>query len=394
MFEFELVFDVLLLIVLARLLGELFERYSLPRVIGELLAGIILGPSILGIVEPCRELEALAIVGVIFFMMSAGLEIDLDRLVRRFKSGFIVALSGVVVPFTLGMLVGHVHGLEFVQSFAIGTCLSITAIGLSIRVLMDLRMLRTRLGLTVVNAAVVDDVIGLILMSTTFSLAIAEEITLMHSIVPMITGTIFIVSTFILGMAISRKKKLKLLLAKYLGFGHKSSSFRLAIAIALAFLLSLLARLASLHEIVGAFIAGMILRNILSEDAEKEIFDFTFAFFALLFFAYIGIKTDVRSIFMISEIAIAIVVAAFIGKILGGFIGASLSGLTPRESIIVGIAMNSRAAVELAIATAFYAIEIFTLELFSAIVLMAAITSITTPFILKLAIKTLLVKRH
>ncbi|RLG87259.1 MAG: hypothetical protein DRO15_05130 [Thermoprotei archaeon] len=391
--EYELLLNILLLIVLAKLLGELFDRISLPRVMGELIAGLILGPSFLGIIDPHGGIEILAIIGVVFFMMSAGLEIDLNRFVRHFREGLVVALSGVIIPLSLGLLIGYIHGLDSIQAFAIGTCLSITAIGLSVRVLMDLRMLRSRLGLTTVNAAVVDDVIGLVLMSLAFSLAIGER-SFSHAIILLLLSSLtFIAIAFLLGITITRKRRLRLRLAKYLGMGIKSSSLRLAIAIALAFLLSFTARLASLHEIVGAFIAGMILRNILSEEAEKEIYDFTFAFFALLFFTYVGISTDIRSIMLISEIAISIILFAFIGKLLGGLIGALISRLSLREAVIVGIAMNGRGAVELAIATAFYSMNIFTTEIFSALVLMATITSIATPLLLKIAVKILVLER-
>ena len=391
--EYELLLDMMLLIVLAKLLGELFDRISLPKVMGELIAGLILGPSFLGVIDPRGGIEILAIVGVIFFMMSAGLEIDLNRFVRHFREGLVVALSRVAIPLSFGLLMDYMHGLDSIQAFAIGTCLSITAIGLSVRVLMDLRILRSRVGLVTVNAAVVDDVIGLILMSLAFSLAIGER-SFSHAVIPLLLSSLtFIILTFFLGIAITKRKRLRLRLAKYLGMGIKSSSLRLAIAIALAFLLSLSAKLASLHEIVGAFIAGMILRNILSEEAEKEIYDFTFAFFALLFFTYVGVNTDIKSIIMISEIAISIVLFAFIGKLLGGLIGAVISRLSIREAIVVGIAMNGRGAVELAIATAFYSMNIFTVEIFSALVLMATVTSITTPILLKIAVKALILGR-
>jgi len=259
---------------------------------------------------------------------------------------------------------------------------------------MDLRLLRTRPGLVIINAAVVDDVIGLILMSIAFSLAIEEEALPIHSLAMLTMRSMtFIVVTFLFGLMLVRRKRLRLKIAKYLGLGIKSSSLRLAIAIFLALLFSLFARMVALHEIVGAFIAGMILRNILSEEAEREIYDFTFAFFALLFFAYLGVKTDLQCIITVSEIAMMIIAFAFIGKILGGFIGALISRLTMHEALVVGIAMNSRAAVELAIASAFYSLGIFTIELFSAIVLMATITSITTPFFLKAVTKVLLIRR-
>jgi len=384
--------EVLLLLVVAKLLGELFERFSLPRVIGELFAGILLGPSVLGLVTPSAELETLAMFGVIFFMFSAGLEVNMRNLIRRFREGLIVALSGVVTPFSLGMLLGYRYSLDFVESFALATCLSITAIGLSVRVLMDLRILTTRIGLTVVNAAVDDDVIGLILMSMAFALAL-EEVGLHGVLFTTATAVTFLFLGFALGMAITKSVKLRLRFGRLLRLHTRNPSLKLAIAIMFAFTFGYLARLSGLHEIVGVFIAGMILNVLLGESAEREIMDFTFAFFALLFFAYVGVKTDLRSLGSVTGFALELIAMAFTGKILGGTIGSILAGLKPREALVVGIAMNSRAAVELAIASAFHSLGIFSSEVFSAVVMMAAVTSITTPLIMRGAVKALGIRR-
>ena len=376
-------FQILLLLVLAKALGRAFDLLSLPRVVGELLAGIILGPSLLNLITPREELEVLAILGVVFFMMSAGLEIDLGRFIKYWRQGFIIAVMGVVIPFTLGYCIGIAYGLDPIQCFSLGTALSITAIGLSVRVLMDLKMLRTRVGLAVINAAIDDDVIGLILMSVAFSLAIEGSVAFHVTAFSVLSSALFIGSGFLVTKYVCTHLRVRLFVDKY----FRSPTSQLVLAISLAFLFGLLARVASLHEIIGVFIAGMLLRGLLSWKVEGEIFDFTFAFFALLFFSYIGIKTDLRVITQISDLILAVIVAAFVGKILGGFLGAKISRFTNGEALIVGIAMNSRAAVELAIASAFYSLGIFTLELFSAVVLMAAVTSITTPILLKLVAK-------
>ncbi len=378
MVDYTPLLEVLLLIVLAKVLGEVFSRISLPRVIGELLAGIILGPSILAVVAPTEELEILSTIGVVFFMLSAGLEIDLERLMKHFREGLLVAVFGVAVPFLLGFILGYLYGYGLVTSFCLGTCLSITAIGLSIRTLMDLNMLNTRVGLTIVNAAVDDDVIGLVLMSIATALAIEEEAVSYHRVVTSaITAVAFIIASFMIVHYLGTR--LRSVVSRY----FRATSSKLVLAISLALLFGLVARASSLHEIIGVFIAGMLLRNVLGKEVEKEILDFTLAFFALLFFSYIGVKTDIGSILEITEVAIALIAFAFIGKIIGGVIGGTLSGLSLPEALVVGIAMNSRAAVELAIANMLYTVGVLSLELFSAIVLMAAVTSIATPLMLK-----------
>lgn len=248
---------------------------------------------------------------------------------------------------------------------------------------MDLKILRTRVGLAIVNAAVDDDVIGLVLMSVSFALAIKGMILHEAVFMPLFSSIAFITFDFVISRYVSKHTEIRLIVDRYL----KSTSSRLALAITLAFAFGLLAKIASLHEIIGVFIAGMLLRGLLTWKVESEIFDFTFAFFALLFFSYVGVKTDLRIIAMSSDLVLAILIAAFVGKILGGFIGAKISKFSNGEALIVGVTMNGRAAVELAIANAYYALGVFTAELFSAIVLMATVTSLTTPLLLRLVVK-------
>ncbi|RLG82940.1 MAG: hypothetical protein DRO39_08990 [Thermoprotei archaeon] len=390
--EESILLEILLIVVAAKALGELFDRFSMPRVIGELVAGILLGPSALGLVRPSPELEALAMVGVVFFMFSAGLEVNLRSLMRRFREGLLVALAGVAVPFTMGMALGYRHSLDLAQSFALATCLSITAIGLSVRVLMDLHMLTTRVGLTIVNAAVDDDVIGLVLMSAAFALAL-EEVEFHNVALAMVTAIAFLAAGFALGIAITRSVRARLRFGRLLGLHTRNPSLKLGIAIAFALLFGYLARVSGLHEIVGVFIAGMILNVLLGESAEREIIDFTFAFFALLFFAYIGVKTDLRALAGATWFTAELLVAAFAGKIIGGALGSLAAGLSPREAVVVGIAMNSRAAVELAIAGTFYSLGVFTPEIFTAVVIMAAVTSVATPVMMRGAVRLLGLRR-
>ncbi len=382
MVEDELFLEILLLLVLAKVFGDLFSKKSLPRVTGELLAGVLLGPSLLGIVEPKEELELLSFVGLVFFMLSTGLEVDFDRLMRSLRGGIIVAFSGVIFPFTLGYLIGIVYGFGHVASFGLGVCLSITAIGLSVRTLVDLGMLNTRVGLTIVNAAVVDDVIGLVLMVVAFSLA-KTEVSHCAIALPLVCGASFVVASFALVRYVSRSIMLRAFIAKKI----RSDRSRITLAVSLALLFGLLARASYLHEIVGVFIAGMLLRNMLSEGTEKEILDFTFAFFAMFFFAYVGVKTNFRVLTYISDLALAVLAAAIVGKVVGGFIGAKAIGFRGRDAVFIGCAMNARAAVELAIADAFYLLGIFSLEAFVAVVFMASVTSVMTPIMLKAVAK-------
>lgn len=388
LFVEEVLLEILLIIVLAKILGEAFERLSMPPVMGELAAGLVLGPSLLGLIAPSSELELLALIGSMFFMFSAGLEVNLKLLLRMFRRGLVIAFSGALTPFLLGILVGYRYSLTLLESLALATCLSITAIGLSVRVFMDLRLLSTKVGISVVNAAIVDDVIGLILMSTVFTLAF-EELEHYNALIALSASSAFLIVSFLLGAYIHRSVRSRIRFGKVLLMHTRKSSTKLAVAIAFTVLFGLLARLCGLHEIVGVFIAGMMLRTILGEELEREIIDFTLAFFALFFFAYLGVLTDLRTLAEVSWFAAEVVAVAFAGKIIGGLVGGLVTGLSPRESLVVGIAMNNRGAVELVIANAFYALGVIMAETLTAIVVMAAVTTLTTPLILKYVVSLL-----
>ncbi len=363
-------------------MGELVNRAKLPRVLGELLAGIIVGPSLLGLVSGNSELEALALLGMVFFMFSAGLEVELDKFIHALKGGLLVAVCGVVVPFTLGYLVGTAFGLDFVQCFCLGTCLSITAIGLSIRVLMDLGVLTTRPGMMVVDAAVIDDIIGLALLVVALSLAEAGTIDAQAVLWIGVSVVAFVFSCIIVSRALQYVYR-AFSKCKSLREGHAL----LSTVIITMLVFGLLAKFFGLHEVLGVFIGGMLLRSVIREDVRHEILDFTFAFFALLFFAYVGVMVDLRVLATSLDLAAAVIGAAIAGKVIGGFVGAIASGLSAKESLMIGVAMNARAAVELSIATILYTMGVFGQELFSAVVLMAAATSLLTPILLRLVVK-------
>ncbi|MCD6370469.1 MAG: cation:proton antiporter [Thermoplasmata archaeon] len=392
---FAFVFTVLLL-SFAIIMGNRFERIRQPAVVGNIIGGMLVGPvlilflslflpytqsvvSFLSVEYADKYMEVLIDFSVVILMFGAGLEVDLKALRHAGKRAILIALCGVVFPFFFGYLIGESFSLSLLASLYIGAALSITAVALSVTTLMQLGVLQKDYGIAIVGAAVVDDIIG------TFILTILLGMERYGSIPPAgeLIYTILIAFGFVfagiyLGPFVARYV--------FQRVGRFTSEERLGISLIFIFVFAILADIAGLHAMIGAFIAGMTVREVLTRQEMDIISRWSFGFFGPLFFAWVGFSVtfsgEVISIFLP-----LMVLAAFAGKIIGGFVGAKLSGLNTKSSFIVGIGMNARAAVELVVAQVALEGNIITRDVFSAIVIMAIITALSTPIMLRYAVK-------
>ncbi len=193
-----------LILIVARVLGELFARFGIPSVLGELFAGVLLGSSILGLIEPNEVLKVLAEIGIILLLFEVGLETDFDRLKDAGTKSLVVAILGVVLPFGFGVtLAYYAFGLAFDISLFIGGTLTATSIGITLRVLRDIHMENTNIAQIVIGAAVIDDIIGIILLVFIYDFSIAKEVSFEHTlnVAGMIIG--FLILAPILAKALS-----------------------------------------------------------------------------------------------------------------------------------------------------------------------------------------------
>jgi Kef-type K+ transport system membrane component KefB len=386
---------VFLLVGLAVYLGHVAYRMRQPRIIGEILAGIILGPLFLFLASylfheghkihlflsstyASEKMVSLVDFAGIMIMFGAGLETDLSALFASAKHGLWTALGGVVFPFSLGFIVGkYLLHLGLLGSLYIGAAVSITAVALSVATLIQLKKLSTKVGMTIVVAAVLDDIIGVMILSVIMNITRGEgTFSLRHIVIMVLVAAVFVAVSVLLGHFGKRVRK-------YFRLLMKSPQQRFSVFVLFVILFAILSHFAGLHLVIGAFLAGLIVGPFLKHSEKENFSNWIWGFFSPLFFAWIGFSVQFSAAAFGLPLLL-IVVAAFLGKIIGAGGGALISGLRPVESLAVGFGMNGRAAVELIIAEIALRNAVINRSIFSAIVFMAILSSITTPLLMRM----------
>ncbi len=373
----DILLQILLLIALAKLLGEVMEQAGYSSLIGEIAAGILLGPSILGFVTPNDTLGLFSDIGIIALLFISGAELNPKAFSESGRTALSTALAGVAVPFAGGILLGSAFGMTLAEQLFIGTALSITSIGVSVRTLIDLKKLSTRLGATIVGAAVIDDVIGIFLLAMISTVGAQQQFSTGAFILTVGAGIAFLV----LFTGIGKK-----VLPGFFDLARKTKTHEMlySITIIIAILSAYLSHLAGLHYGIGAFFAGLILGGRIRNDRSlfDSLNDFAFGFFVTFFFAYIGVLFDLSGNLLITSFTVLIIIVALAGKILGGFIG-SVGSFTKMEALIIGIGMSPRGGIELIVANVALTAGIIGAELFSSVVIVVIVTIILTPIAMK-----------
>ncbi|MDE2510976.1 MAG: cation:proton antiporter [Elusimicrobia bacterium] len=396
----QLMTSLLFLLVTARVAGELAERLRQPAMIGEIAAGILLGPSLLGWVAMSPELKGIADLGVFLLVLLAGMEIDFDELRRAFSGrGTWVAAVGFFLPLVLGAGVGAAFGKDATRCLFLGLCVAITALPVSVRILMDLKRLESDVGRRIVSAAVANDVCSMLILGIVLNvkdgstgwLALAGGVAL--SLVKAAAFLAAVVAAHRLvrygtGFAPVSRRLLDRLLAALKG---KETLFAFAILFVLIF--ASLSESIGLHGVIGAFFGSALLgREFLGhehfEEVQKTASGITMGFLAPIFFATIGLNFDARQLTN-AGLILAVLTAAFVGKILGGYWGGRLAGLGLEESWALGYGLNGRGIMELVIAEIALSNGFIGQEIFSILVLMGVVTTLVTPALLGRALARL-----
>lgn len=388
---------LLLLLILSRVIGEVVERLGQPAMIGEIAAGVLLGPSVLALIQFTPEIKAIADLGVFLLVFLVGMEMDLDVLWKAFRGrGALVGLAGFTIPLGLGILVGYGFQMGATQMIFIGLCIAITALPVSVRILMDLGKLQTDIGQRIISAAVTNDVASLLFLGiilgvkdhgpSTGGLFVSVAVALVKALVFM--AAIIIVSRLIKKYTPGKFRRSRNLIDPLLGkLKGKESLFAVVLLFVIAF--ASLSELLGLHFIVGAFFGSMLLSHAVLgrdnfEEVRKTASNVTMGFLGPIFFAAIGLEFDASTL-RNWELVVAVLVVAFVGKIAGGYIGGRLAGLRDRQSWALGIGLNGRGIMELVIASIALSNKFIGDQLFTVLVLMAVVTTIVTPVLLKKA---------
>jgi Kef-type K+ transport system membrane component KefB/mannitol/fructose-specific phosphotransferase system IIA component (Ntr-type) len=380
-----------ILLGLARLLGEIARRFHQPAVLGEIVAGVLLGPSVLGAAWPVANVWLYPLDGpilhfrqgfetfaVAMFLLVAGMEVDLRTVIRQGKTAISVSLLGMIVPFAIGLyaawlapeLLGlHAGADPFVFMLFIATALSISALPVIARTLLDLELFRTDLGMIIVASAIVQDLAGWIIFAIILGLMDATV-----SDLP-VAATVALT----LGFAVAMLTVVRWLVHRALLLVQAYASWPggvLGFSITFALLCGALTELFGLHAIFGTFFAGVVLgaSRHLRERTRATIDQFVSSVLAPLFFGGIGLKVDFVSHFDLVLVIVVLVVAC-VGKIAGCVVGARLAGMEEREAWAVGFGMNARGAMEIILGLLALQYGVISERLFVALVVMALITS-------------------
>jgi len=386
----ELFISVVIILVATRILGEFSQRFRMPPLVGELAAGIIIGPYVLKLVTPSASLNVISDLAVFFLMLLAGLQMD-PREIRKagLRTGILSAIA-FSIPYIGGFAIAYVFGLGLVQSMFVGLLLSITAVPVTTIVLMQFGLLETRLGNTIITAAVINDIFSLVLLSIVLSLNETSGVPV--NIMEQTINTIIKVSLFIGGIflvdILFRKAKFWFQ-RRGAYFFEKLQTKEAAFGILLisTILVSVIAQVViGLHFIIGTFFSGLIVyKEIIRKENFERVYGIisaiTFGFFAPIFFAVIGININMDSIVHNIPLFIILGIVAVVTKVGGGYIGSRLIKFSKDESLAIAFIMNGRGMVELVIAAIGLSSGVIDITIFSITVTIGWITTIMAPIL-------------
>lgn len=371
-----------IIIVFAKLFGLLARKVKAPQVAGEIIAGLLIGPSVFGFVQSSDFLSGLAEVGVIILMFTAGLETNISDLKKTGAKATVIACAGVFVPLVLGTLLYMVfYGFsaigteEFYRAVFIGTILTATSVSITVSTLREMGKLQGELGQTIMSAAIIDDVIGIIVLTVVIGFKQPDS---KVSDVILRTGAFFLLA-FVFGFVVFK-------LFKWYDARHPHTRRIPILGIALAFALSYVAdRYFGVADITGAYVAGVILCSLRdSEYITQKMDTNSYMIFGPVFFCSIGLSTNIRTLDMtILWFSLAFVAVGLLSKVLGCGLTARLLGFKGHNALKVGCGMMTRGEVALIVAQRGLKAGMLEPAYFTAVILLIIVSSILTPLLLK-----------
>ena len=391
----EIFRNLAIIIFAAEFMGLLAKKCKAPQVVGQIIAGLLIGPAIFNIVQPSDFLNQMAEIGVVLLMFSAGLETDLKELIRTGPLALAVACVGVAVPllggfvlFSLLMYGGFpsVGSPEFFRALFIGSIMTATSVTISVQTLRELGHLKGKIGTLILSAAIIDDVIGIIVLTFVISLSVGD--TSVDSNIGNIGEVLLQILLFFvvtIGVGILVYKLFKLLNKKY-EHRRRIPIFGLAFALLMSFVAE---EFFSIADITGAYAAGIILSSIKDSDYVAQKMDISsYMIFGPIFFVNIGLKTSFAD--MTGELvvfSILFVIVSLITKVIGCGLTAKLAKNSWKDSLKVGVGMMTRGEVALIVASKGLNVGLMDQKYFVAVILLIICSSIVTPIVLKLLYK-------
>jgi Kef-type K+ transport system membrane component KefB len=382
----QLLLQLIVILLVVQIFGNLSKRIGQQWVIGEILAGLALGPSLLGALWPnlasqlfpastLPTLQALGDIGLVLYMFSLGARLDTHVMVGQSRSAIFVSLSGILLPLLLGVLLGsflypklagpHATYLSFV--LLVGTAMAITAFPVLARLLAEKKMLGTKVGVLALTCASVDDVIAWCLLAYVTSIANP------HGTTFSVISTIALTILFAAGMLLVVRPLLNYTVRRI-----QSKPLQMALSIILLFSAAYTTNWIGIHPVFGAFLAGICLpRNVVFTAQVRSLDQVNTVIFLPIFFVYSGLKTQIGLIygFPLWGLCLLVFLTACVGKILGGTLSTRIAGQSWRDALTIGILMNTRGLVELIVLNIGLQLGILSPTLFAMLVIMALVTT-------------------
>jgi Kef-type K+ transport system membrane component KefB/nucleotide-binding universal stress UspA family protein len=411
--EAVLIGQVVLLIVAGRLLGEVMLRLGQPAVMGQLLAGILLGPSVLGLLWPEAQhflfpksaeqkamLDGLAQFGILLLLLLAGMETELS-LVRDVRRAAISAsVAGITLPFLCGFALGYAlpdallpdPHKRLVTALFFGTALSISSVKIVASVVRDMGFVRRNVGQVILASAIVDDTIGWIIIAITFGLAGQESFSWVAVVAHVVGTFLFLAFSFTIG------RRLVFKLIQFTNDHFRGEAPVIAAILVIMGGFALITQTIGVHTVLGAFVAGILIGEspILTDEIDRQLRGLVAGLFMPVFFGLAGLTADL-TVLRDKELAlltVGLVAIASFGKAIGAFTGGWFGGLTIRESTALAMGMNARGSTEVIVATIGLSMGVLSQNLFTMIVAMALITTLAMPPTLRWALQRLPMRRE
>lgn len=380
---------ILISLVLAFILSQIFKVFGLPKVIGEICAGLILGISVIKInfdADALNALNFLASLGIVLMFYYVGLETDFSVATKKIKKSAMISLFNTFLPLILGFVVmKYLVGFDTLSSFIIGASLSVSAQSVSIDILEELRILKSKLGNVIISTGAIDDIIELILITSILTLFYSNvtNITTQHLLVNILLFILIILFSRLVFVPITWKFFDR----------EKSSTARFMASIIIVLVFSLLSELLGIGLLIGAMAAGIIVRQTIIKDKSipnweehdiaKSVHVVAFGFLIPLFFVSVGLRTDLSSILSNLYLIVLFLIIAFIGTIGGTVLAVILNNGTLKEGLLLGFGLSPKGDIELIIITLALQYGIINQPIFSSLVIMSLITTVISTILFK-----------
>ncbi len=388
----SLLSSLLLLIVVARLFGRLFARYNQPELIGEILAGVLLGPAILGLIEPNKALAGVTELAVFLIILNAGLEMRFSDIVGAMKGrGLMLAAISFFIPFGGGVLVAAAFGQDIMRMIFLGLCISITALPVAVKLMDSLGILHTPIAKFSLATAVVNDVAALFILGIVLNLP--ETLTLGDASVAvgiatlklMAMGLVVVGLNQLLNWLEKRNINVQALPESMIKVFGPEALFGIVIVFVLVF--GTISEALGFHFVIGAFFGALFLdkKHFIAsryKDLQSTLGSITNGFLGPIFFAYLGLELQLVSL-SDWEFPLIVIVVSIVTKLFAGWLGGLMVGMDHRESLGLGAVLNGRGVMELLVAGIAYQNGFIGPTMFSTLVLMGIVTTFLTPIFFK-----------